>query len=209
LDLQIRLRREGARELPVLLLRFAAPMRTIASSPHGGGLGLRRWAINAQVPPDYARRDPDHHLKTLAVSLGLPGRGVGFLTAADVRRRATGCDGGVEVVATVGLDQCVLAASAPGPVAHPAHLAGTVNIIAVLPERLSDAALVNAMATVTEAKTQAIRDAGFDATGTPTDAVCIACPDEGRPHSFGGTRSLWGAPLARAVHAAVLAGATP
>lgn len=206
MDLQVRLRREGARELPVLVLRFTAPMRAIASSPHGGGLGPRRWVLNAQVPPSYARRDPDHHLKKLAVSLGLPGRGVGFLTAADVRRRTTGCDGGVDVTATVGLDHCVLAVAPPDPLTA-AHLAGTVNLIALVPERLSDAALVNAMATATEAKTQAIRDAGFEATGTPTDALCILCPDEGRPQSFAGTRSLWGARLARAVHAAVLAGA--
>lgn len=209
MDLKIRLRREGARELPVLVLRFATPMRAIASSPHGGGLGPRRWVINAQVPPSYARRDPDHHLNKLAISLGLPGRGVGFLTAADVRRRTTGCDGGVEVTATVGLDHCVLAAAPPDPVTIPAHVAGTVNLIALVPERLSDAALVNAMATATEAKTQAIRDAGIAATGTPTDALCIVCPDEGRPHSFGGTRSLWGSRLARAVHTAVLAGAKP
>ena len=208
MDLQVRLRREGARELPVLVLRFATPMRAIASSPHGGGLGPRRWVLNAQVPSSYARRDPDHHLKKMAVSLGLPGRGVGFLTAADVRRRTTGCDGGVEVTATVGLDHCVLAAAPPEPVHGRAHLAGTVNLIAFMPERLSDAALVNAMATATEAKTQAIRDAGFNATGTPTDALCVVCPDEGRPQSFGGTRSIWGARLARAVHAAVLAGAT-
>lgn len=207
MDLQVRLRREGARELPVLVLRFPAPMRAIASSPHGGGLGPRRWVVNAQVPPSYGRRDPDHHLKKLAVSLGLPGRGVGFLTAADVRRRTTGFDGGVEVTATVGLDHCVLAAAPPQPVTAPAGLAGTVNLIALVPERLSDAALVNAMATATEAKTQAIRDAGLAATGTPTDALCIVCPDEGRPHSFGGTRSLWGSRLARAVHTAVLAGA--
>jgi len=193
--------------LPVLVLRFATPMRAIASSPHGGGLGPRRWVVNAQVPPNYARRDPDHHLSKLAVSLGLPGRGVGFLTAADVRRRTTGCDGGVEVTATVGLDHSVLAAAPPEAASGRAHLAGTVNLIALVPERLSDAALVNAMATATEAKTQAIRDAGIDGTGTPTDALCIVCPDEGRPNSFGGTRSLWGSRLARAVHAAVLAGA--
>ena len=207
MDLQIRLRREGARELPVQVLRFGAPMRAIASSPHGGGLGPRRWVLNAQVPPSYARRDPDHHLNKLAVSLGLPGRGVGFLTAADVRRGTTGSDGGVEVTATVGLDHCVLAAAPPEPVNGRVHLAGTVNLIALVPERLSDAALVNAMATATEAKTQAIREAGIDGTGTPTDALCIVCPDEGRPHSFGGTRSLWGSRLARAVHDAVLAGA--
>ena len=207
MDLQVRLRREGARELPVLVLRLGAPMRGIASSPHGGGLGPRRWVVNAQVPPNYARRDPDHHLNKLAVSLGLPGRGVGFLTAADVRDRATGWDGGVEVTATVGLDHCVLAAAPPEPVAGPVDMAGTINLIALMPERLSDAALVNAMGTVTEAKAQAIREAGYDATGTATDAVCILCPDEGRPHHFGGTRSLWGSRLARAVHAAVLAGA--
>ena len=206
MDPQIRLRREGSRELPVLLWRFTCPMRAIASSPHGGGLGPRRWVLNAQVPAGYARRDPEHHLGKLAVSLGLPGRGVGFLTAADVRCRTAGSDGGVAVTATVGLDHCILAA-APDEVAPSAGLAGTINVVAMVPERLSDAALVNAMATVTEAKTQALRDLGFEATGTATDAVCILCPDEGRPHRFGGTRSLWGARLARAVHAAVVSGA--
>ncbi len=207
MDLQIRLRREGTRELPVLVLRFPAPMRAVASSPHGGGLGPRRWVVNAQVSPGYARRDPDHHLNKLAVSLGLPGRGVGFLTAADVRHRTTGYDGGVEVTATVGLDHGILAAAPPETTPAPVGLAGTINLIAVVPERLSDAALVNAMGTVTEAKTQAIGEAGYEATGTATDAVCILCPDDGRPHRFCGTRSLWGSRLARAVHTAVLAGA--
>ena len=46
-------------------------------------------------------------------------------------------------------------------------------------------------------------------TGTATDAVCIACPDEGAPHAFGGPRSLWGARLARAVHAAGRSGIRP
>ena len=209
MDLQIRLRREGSRELPVLVLRFPAPMRAIASSPHGGGLGPRRWVVNAQVSAGYARRDPDHHLNKLAVSLGLPGRGVGFLTAADVRERTTGHDNGVEVTATVGLDHGVLAAAPHEAAPVPVGLAGTINLIAVVPERLSDAALVNAMGTVTEAKTQAILEAGHVATGTATDAVCVICPDDGRPHRFGGTRSLWGSRLARAVHAAVLAGARP
>ena len=207
MDLQIRLRREGSRQLPVLVLRFPAAMRAISSSPHGGGLGPRRWVINAQVPANYARRDPDHHLHKLAVSLGLPGRGIGFLTAADIRQCTTGHDAGAEVTATVGLDHGVLAAAPPGSLPAPVGLAGTINIVALVPERLSDTALVNAMGTVTEAKTQALRDAGLDATGTATDAVCIVCPDEGRPHRFGGTRSVWGSRLARAVHTAVLAGA--
>ncbi|MBW3555823.1 MAG: adenosylcobinamide amidohydrolase [Actinobacteria bacterium] len=203
MQLQLRSRREAGDDLPLLLWRFAAPVRGIASSPHGGGLGVRRWVVNAQVPPGYARRDPDHHLGKLAVSLGLPGRGVGMLTAADVRSYTSATDHGVEATATVGLGHAVLAAAPHDP--RPVPMAGTINVVAILPERLSDAALVNAIATATEAKTQALRDLGLHATGTATDAVCLLCPNEGRPHDFGGPRSLWGARLARAVHAAVVA----
>ncbi len=88
-------------------------------------------------------------------------------------------------------------------------LVGTINLVVLLPERLSDAALVNAVATATEAKSQALFEAGVAGTGTATDAVCIACPDEGPPHAFGGPRSVWGARLARAVHGAVLGGLSP
>jgi adenosylcobinamide amidohydrolase len=202
--MQTRSRREAGRDLPLLLWRFAGPVRMIASAPHGGGLGVRRWVVNAQVPPSYARRDPDHHLAKLGVSLGLPGRGVGMLTAADVTAHATVVDGGVEVVATTGLGQPILAA-APEQRGG-AVMVGTINVLAMVPERLSDAALVNAVATATEAKAQALRDLGLNATGTATDAICIACPEQGQLHSFGGPRSVWGSRLARAVHGAVLAG---
>jgi len=203
-SVQLRSRREGGRELPLLVWRLPAPMRAAATAPHGGGLGVRRWVVNAQVPASYARRDPDHHLGKLAVSLGLPGRGVGLLTAADVRAWRSATDGGVEVTATVGLGHPIQAAAAPEPAAFSV---GTINLVAFLPERLSDAALVNAVATVTEAKVQAVRDLGLDATGTATDAVCLLCPGDGRTADFGGPRSVWGSRLARAAYAAVMAGA--
>lgn len=198
----------------MLIVRFAAPMRVIASAPHGGGIGIRRWVLNAQVPSDYGRRDPDHHLGKLGVSLGLPGRGVGMLTAADVRAARQHEDDGVQVLATVGLGHPIRAAAPAGdreirmvdPLIADQVIAGTINVVVVLPDRLSDAALVNTVATATEAKAQALHDLGFDATGTATDAVCIACPDEGRPQAFGGPRSVWGSRLARAVHAAILNG---
>lgn len=202
--LQPRTRREQGGELPLLVWRFGEPVRVIASAPHGGGLGVRRWVVNAQVPPTYARRDPDRHLGKLGVSLGLAGRGVGMLTAADVRRCTTGVDGGVEVTATVGLGHPILAAAPDSGSAG--ELVGTINLVVVLPSRLSDPALVNAVGTVAEAKAQALRDLGLDATGTASDAVCVVCPEEGNPAQFGGPRSLWGARLARAVHQAVLAG---
>jgi adenosylcobinamide amidohydrolase len=201
---EMRTRREGRRDLPLLIWRFARPARVVASAPHGGGIGVRRWVLNAEVPASYGRRDPDRHLARLAVSLGLPGRGVGMLTAAEVRAYTTGSDAGVDVVATVGLSHPIRAAAPDAPGAR----VGTINIVVLVPARMSDAALVNAVATATEAKTQALHDAGLDATGTATDALCVACPDSGAPAAFGGPRSVWGARIARAVHGAVLAGAS-
>jgi adenosylcobinamide amidohydrolase len=61
--------------------------------------------------------------------------------------------------------------------------------------------------TATEAKTQALLEAGIRATGTASDAVCIAAPATGARQDFAGPRSLWGARIARAVHAAVHTGA--
>jgi adenosylcobinamide hydrolase len=203
-EFQIRSRREAGRELPVLLWRLQSPMRTVASSPHGGGLGLRRWVLNAQVPPSYSRRDPDLHLRQLGVSMGLAGRGVGMLTAADVSDYEVAWEEGLSASVTVGLGHPVMAASGDR---GRQPLVGTINIVVLLPERLSDPALVNAVATATEAKSQALFELGLRATGTATDAVCILCPDSGRPHSFGGPRSPWGSRLARAVHKAVLSGA--
>jgi adenosylcobinamide amidohydrolase len=221
---------EAGKDLPALVWRFDPPVLAISSGPLGGGLGVRNWAVNATVPRGYDRDDPDVHLAELAAGLGLGrGPGVGLLTGLDVTRRVTASDGGVCVTATVGIGLPCWAAAADegGDAAHggdPAHGAdaahgagagrrvprqpvGTINIVARVPVRLSAAALVNAVSTVTEAKTQAIWQAGIEATGTCTDAVCVVCPADGAAEPYGGPRSVWGARLARAVHAAVLDGA--
>jgi adenosylcobinamide amidohydrolase len=83
---------------------------------------------------------------------------------------------------------------------------GTINIVARLPVRLTDAALLNALTTATEAKSQALLTAGVPGTGTASDAITVACPASGPTQPFGGPRSTWGARLARAVHDAVRAG---
>jgi adenosylcobinamide hydrolase len=87
-----------------------------------------------------------------------------------------------------------------------AGFGGTVNIVAVLGRRLSPAALVNAVMTVTEAKSQALWEAGFPGTGTASDAVAVLCPAAGPAEAFAGPRSVWGSRLARAAHGAVLDG---
>lgn len=195
---------DGAR-LGALLWEFGPGRRMISSALLGGGIGVREWVLNAQVVAGYARMDPVDHL----VSLGPGGDGVGMLTAASVDRYVQASDGGVEAYATVGLRVPTWAAAPEGvedPELAPIRV-GTINIVAVLPVAMTDAALVNAVMTVTEAKSQALIEAGFPCTGTASDAVCVVVPVEGPAELFGGPRSEWGARLARAVHTAVRRGA--
>ncbi|MEV5409317.1 adenosylcobinamide amidohydrolase [Thermopolyspora sp. NPDC052614] len=152
---------------------------------HDGGVeavatvGLRRptWAA---APPDAD--DPELEPRGEAGSHGGP--------SADGARDAAAT---VDAVATA--DAVDSGRRAPAP--------GTINIVVVVPVAMSDAALVNAVMTVTEAKTQALVETGFPGTGTASDAVCVAVRQDGPEEIFGGPRSVWGARIARAVHAAV------
>ncbi|AZM93924.1 adenosylcobinamide amidohydrolase (plasmid) [Streptomyces sp. W1SF4] len=182
----------------------------ISSAVLGGGIGERSWILNAQVPHGYRRTDPDRHLADLAREAGAHGAGVGLMTAADVSRHVHAHGGGVQTSVTAGLEVRGWAASPAEGTLRPAA-PGTINIVATIPVALSDAALVNAVATATEAKVQGLLEAGYDCSGTPTDAVCIAAwsPRPGEEvHAFAGPRSVWGARLARAVHHAVRSAAS-
>ncbi|WP_411102968.1 adenosylcobinamide amidohydrolase [Streptomyces sp. cmx-4-9] len=196
---------EDGEELHSLLWRAGRGWRMISSAVLGGGIGERSWVLNAQVAHGYRRTDPDRHLSALARVAGVRGAGVGLMTAAAVSRPGRAHSGGVEAVVTSGISVRGWAASADEGTRLPSG-PGTINIIAAVPAALSDAALVNAVATATEAKVQALLELGHDCSGTPTDAVCVAARTPvpgGEVHAFAGPRSLWGARLARAVHAAV------
>ncbi|WP_425428139.1 adenosylcobinamide amidohydrolase [Streptosporangium amethystogenes] len=199
-------REEDGARLASLLWEFGPGWRAISSAMVGGGIGPAVWALNAQVVGGYSRMDPVDHLLELAP----PGPGVGMLTAASVDHFTRAADGGVEVMATVGLRVPTWAAApegVPDPELAPMYLPGTINIVVAVPVAMSDAALVNAVMTVTEAKTQALLEVGFPGTGTASDAVCVAVPEHGPEELFGGPRSTWGARVARAVHTAVRQGA--
>ncbi|OIK28339.1 adenosylcobinamide amidohydrolase [Streptomyces malaysiense] len=211
LPLRTLTRVECDEQLSALLWRAGAGWRMISSAVLGGGIGERSWVLNAQVSHGYSRTDPAAHLADLARDAGTRGPGVGLMTAADVLRHGRAHEDGVEAVVTAGLGVHGWAATpAPGTALPPAP--GTINIIVAVPVALTDAALVNAATTATEAKVQALLDSGYDCSGTPTDAVCVAArvprPGE-QPESFAGPRSLWGARLARAVHSAVCAAVEP
>jgi adenosylcobinamide hydrolase len=190
---------------PVLSWRAAAPMRALATTVLGGGLGERSWIVNAEVALDYHHADPAEHVASIARGLGLDdaANGIGFLTSARVLDVTSAADGGVTCDATVGLGVPTFAAAPDG--AWSRWRPGTINLVCWVPAPLGDAALANALITVTEAKAQALLEARVPGTGTASDAVAVCCPPGGS-EPYGGPRSTWGARLARAVHAAVSAG---
>ena len=193
-----------------LVVDFGGERRALSSAVLGGGLGPARSWLNVTVARDYSRTDPDADLACRAAVIGLPTPVVGMLTAVDVGGYERGVHGAAEAIATVGVGH-PLAAAGTRPRAVPG--AGTINLLVVVDAPLDDAALAGAAQTAIEAKAQALADArvlarnavGF-ATGTATDAFCIAAlPGGGVP--FAGPATRVGADIARAVFAAVRAGA--
>jgi adenosylcobinamide hydrolase len=216
-----------------LVVDLGSPYRCCSSAVLGGGLGWLRTWLDLQVERPYERTDPDVHLRE--ESADLPGPVVGMLTAARVAGFQRAAVGGALSVATVGVGHALAAAgnhpravpavapasgrrrgaavpaTADRPRAMPA--AGTINLLVVVDEPLTDAGLVNALQTAVEAKAQALAAAGVRAanadgyaTGTATDSVCVACP-AGAQVPFAGPVTRVGAELALAVLEAVRSGA--
>lgn len=193
----------------VVVWTFPEPVMAISSAPVGGGTAALDWILNIGVTEGYGRTDLGTHADEVARALGLVGTGATLLTAADVRRAVRTDDEGVVVDATVGVTKPTWAADADDSHAvrdGDGWRPGTINIVVQSPAALSPAAAVNAVMTATEAKAQALGERGIPGTGTASDAVLVCWPPTLPAETFAGPRSPWGARIARATHAAVVAG---
>jgi adenosylcobinamide amidohydrolase len=181
-----------------LLLRSARPLRLIASTAVGGGIGTAQAALWLRVERNFDCGDPPALLRREAAALGVGGRFVGFLTALDLERAALAesDDPGVLVLVTAGTSNAATPGRSPVARLRP----GTINIVALVDARLTPAALVGTVKVVTEAKTLALLEAGVrtaeggPATGTSTDAVAIG-------HTGRGARVEYAGPVTRLGHA--------
>jgi adenosylcobinamide amidohydrolase len=204
---------DGAR----LIMDLGRVHRCLSSAVLGGGPGRVRTWLNLQVPGDYGRADPAVHLAEEARELEPPV--VAMMTAAPVGAYADAQEGVCRAIATAGVRHALAAAAtrprsvravgAPDGANPPP---GTINLLVVLAVPLAGPGLVNALATAVEAKAQALaaaripaRNADGFATGTATDAICVACPP-GRGPLFAGPATRTGGDVGRAVYRAVLAG---
>jgi adenosylcobinamide amidohydrolase len=194
-----------------LVIELGGERRCLSSAVLGGGLHTATHWLNVQVDHGYARLDPGVHLAEEARARGLhPEAVIGMLTAADVAAAQTQSHGLARAHATVGISQPLAAAGR-----LPRHVApvGTINVLVVVDAPLCDAALAAAIQTATEAKAQALADAGVrasnhdgHATGTATDSICIAALP-GAAEQFAGPVTPIGAAIATTVHDAIFAGA--
>lgn len=208
------------------------PLRTLNSSPWGGGFGHHRVLMNRQVDKTYNETDPLLEMEAFITREGLePQDTAGMLTAAWLKDvgfselawppeeepsvqhvdaiNEVNEDDSLRVAAwvTVGLGNKARAGVIlPATSLYP----GTINSIVVIEGHLTDAAMVNAVITATEAKAAALQALnitvnGQIATGTSTDAVLIAATGRGTTYRYAGTATTLGYLIGRTVHEAILA----
>lgn len=168
-------------------LTFAHTRKVLSSSVLNGGIIEADHFVNMKVPKiQETNESPEETIMKYCESNGWNGKTVGMMTAAsmDSLRIARDKVDGVEIVVLVtsGLsnprrvgDRAEYRSMGSNP-----DSVGTINIIALTSARLTQAALVEALMIVTEARAAALQKLGVQspvsneiATGTGTDAIGI------------------------------------
>lgn len=199
-----------------VIVRYPSGLRACSSAPWGGGISRVSAIANYRVGNKYCCDNPSDDLINTIKASGLePPSTIGLLTAAQVAEAGVeylqGQEFSIWAIVTAGVGNALRAGCAEQT--FPGYQSGTINTIVIIDANLTDAALINGVITATEAKTAALQDEqvvdsqGRIVTGTSTDAVVIACTEEGegveRPlHLYAGTATELGNALAQAVNTA-------
>lgn len=199
---------------PHLVASFDAPQTMLSWSLTKPGFQVARrvaWreVRNADLP---AAEDPIDSIRRLMADSDLADA-VTLVTSRDIRRyhlaQSTVEDASAACLATVGLsngervgERC----------REPVWLPGTINILLHVSRSLSEAALVETVSIVTQARTAAILDAdvrraGAVVTGTGTDCIVVAAPTGGDAERFAGLHTAIGEAVGAAVYRAIREGA--
>jgi adenosylcobinamide hydrolase len=199
-----------------LIVSGKEPFTIMSSSLLGGGFQRKRHLVNMQVPLDYgcdhAMLDVEHRVRKLDLPVADT---AAMMTAAYVHHvvesSAEGEQFQLRCYVTAGVSNAARAGVKRQT--FPGYQAGTINIIVVVDGRMAETALVNAVITITEAKTAALQELGIRdeegrlATGTTTDAVIVAATQNERytgVHHFAGVATELGNAMAVAVYESVL-----
>jgi len=195
-----------------LIVNSHDELRVLSSATLNGGLGIANSILVQQVQSGFRCSSPQKYLVRTAEKHNLdPNVTIGFLTAADIRKFGiSNLRLGrirVSAVATAGTSN---SARSGEPIKSSRNGVGTINILVLTDVRATDACLVNAVQTATEAKTLAFRELDIrssnsreEATCTSTDAVMIGTTNQGLVCEHAGVATAFGRSIARAVNQAV------
>jgi adenosylcobinamide hydrolase len=147
-----------------------------ASTGLNGGIRQVSTLFNHTVPAGWDHAEPGKELAMVAAGAGLAPDFFGLLTAVKVQHCCVLQYDFVTVFITAGIRR------------EPPESAGTINIIVTSSEGMGDAALFETIMVATEAKAEALAALGLPLSGTPTDAVIVAC-EGGQKHLYAGRLS--------------------
>jgi len=180
-------------------------MTTLSSGVIGGGFGTHQAILNLHVDKNYWNPDPELDLLTAASKAGIQDSFIGLMTAVFLDQAQISIqkspDCSLAAVVTAGTGNI----SSPGFTKPADPEPGTINIILIFDRILSPAALVNAVITATEVKTDLIKNSGLTlpggqpATGTSTDAVVVASLQHGDPIPYAGPATVPGWLIGKAI----------
>jgi adenosylcobinamide hydrolase len=161
------------------------------SSGVDGGRRAVKNILNIQVANDFSHDDPKRYIDGVAASMTLEGDYLALLTAVEMKNVRILSDACVTVFVTAGLT-------------NPSSF-GTINIIVISSELLSEGAIAGTIITATEAKTRALIDKGLQFTGTTSDAIIVAYENnsEGESILYSGPATPFGSRVAKLVRLGV------
>ncbi len=194
-------------------IEFTKPHTVISSAVLNGGVVQASHIINMKVSKDdTSAESPEQTLLSYAATAGWRGTMVGMMTAASMNsfRINKESEQGVEitVLVTSGLSNSRRVGDYAENRIMNLHSgeAGTINIVVLSSAALTDAAMVEALLIVTEAKAAALQEAEIIspvsnkiATGTGTDSVAVVSGYGKETIAYCGKHVLFGEILGRLV----------
>ena len=206
----------------ILTIWSKTPLRILSSAVLNGGLQDANGIINVQVPEGCGSDKTDVHwsaedfLNKETQRLQLTkGKVVGLMTAAKMQNIAVNSERydktDLTVFVTAG---STVAVTAGEPAASKNGVqkkkVGTINIILLVNGNLTESCMVDAVKTITEAKTVALREldirsqfSGDIASGTLTDSIVVGCTKRGNSIQYAGTFTMLGELIGKCVRKAV------
>jgi adenosylcobinamide amidohydrolase len=196
-------------------------LHALSSAVHPGGFSDANRIINWKVPLTYQCDDPVRDIvKQCKAWECNPDTTVGLITAAKLTHASVAEFEGdrfkLLCCTTVGTRNAARAGKPRSTFS--AYSAGTINVIVLIDGQMTEAAMVNAVITATEAKSAALQQLGISematgdiATGTTTDAIVIGVTQAASwnaVHAYAGAATTIGCSIGEAVYETVLEAAS-